>query len=58
MREQLPKAVFQKSVLYLCSKSVKKHSQKSSFLSEVIGFRPATLLKMNPFTGIFKRFCV
>ena len=35
-------------------KTLEKCLQKNSFLSKIAGFRPATLLRMNSFTGIVK----
>ena len=37
-------------------KILEKHQRKSSFHSKVVGWRSATLLKMNSFGGIFKYF--
>ena len=35
-------------------KILEKHQRKSSFHSKVVGWRSATLLKMNSFAGIFQ----
>ena len=48
--------VLQKSILQLCSNQSKNTCKGVQFFIKVAGFKSATLLKLNSFTGISHRF--